>query len=56
SQGVAAWLRHHGAEAETLDGGFLAWVEPGMMLYDPFFRWSREAVQETHNWPAGRAA
>jgi rhodanese-related sulfurtransferase len=25
SEGVAAWLRHAGAEAETLDGGFLAW-------------------------------
>jgi len=25
SQGVAAWLRHEGVEAETLEGGFEAW-------------------------------
>src|ERR1700721_947338 len=25
SQGVAAWLRHAGAKAESLDGGFEAW-------------------------------
>lgn len=25
SQGVAAWLRHEGIAAETLEGGFLAW-------------------------------
>src|SRR3954469_13074462 len=27
SQGVAAWLRHAGARAESLEGGFEAWVE-----------------------------
>lgn len=27
SQGVAAWLRHAGARAESLDGGFEAWVK-----------------------------
>jgi rhodanese-related sulfurtransferase len=26
SQGVAAWLRHEGIEAESLEGGFEAWV------------------------------
>ena len=26
SHGVAAWLRHSGVEAETLDGGSLAWA------------------------------
>jgi rhodanese-related sulfurtransferase len=26
SQGVAAWLRHYGADAITLEGGFEAWV------------------------------
>ena len=25
SEGTAAWLRHAGVEAETLDGGFVAW-------------------------------
>jgi rhodanese-related sulfurtransferase len=29
SQGVAAWLRHAGAEAETLEGGFEAWRDAG---------------------------
>jgi rhodanese-related sulfurtransferase len=27
SQGTAAWLRHAGARAETLEGGFEAWVQ-----------------------------
>ena len=31
-QGVAAWLRHAGAEAETLEGGFEAWAAAGMPL------------------------
>ena len=29
SQGVAAWLRHAGAEAEVLEGGFGAWAAGG---------------------------
>ena len=32
SQGVAALLRHDGIEAETLEGGFLAWRDAGQML------------------------
>ncbi len=32
SEGVAAWLRHEGARAETLEGGFLAWAEAGLPL------------------------
>ncbi len=32
SEGVAAWLRHEGANAETLEGGFLAWAEAGLPL------------------------
>lgn len=32
SQGVAAWLRHAGAEAESLDGGVLAWAEQGLPM------------------------
>jgi rhodanese-related sulfurtransferase len=32
-------------------------LDAAMMLYDAFFRWSRDAVAETHNWPApARAA
>lgn len=27
SQGAAAWLRHEGVRAETLEGGFIAWRE-----------------------------
>ena len=31
---------------------------PGMLLYDAFYRWCRDATDETHNWPnpRGRAA
>jgi rhodanese-related sulfurtransferase len=32
SQGVAAWLRHEGIEAESLEGGFEAWVAAGALL------------------------
>ena len=32
SQGVAAWLRHAGANAEALEGGFAAWAEAGGLL------------------------
>jgi rhodanese-related sulfurtransferase len=35
SQGVAAWLRHAGARAETLEGGFEAWVQSKGMLVRP---------------------
>ena len=30
----------------------LAQLEAGMMLYDAFFRWSRDATEEGHDWPA----
>ncbi|MBX9699062.1 MAG: sulfurtransferase/chromate resistance protein [Acetobacteraceae bacterium] len=32
SQGVAAWLRHAGGRAETLEGGFLGWEAAGLPL------------------------
>ena len=35
SQGVAAWLRHAGARAENLEGGFEAWVKAGGLLVRP---------------------
>lgn len=35
SQGVAAWLRHAGIAAESLEGGFEAWVAAGGLLVLP---------------------
>jgi rhodanese-related sulfurtransferase len=35
SQGVAAWLRHAGAQAENLDGGFEAWLKANGLLVRP---------------------
>ena len=30
-------------------------LEAGMILYDAFYRWARDATEETHNWPSGKA-
>jgi rhodanese-related sulfurtransferase len=30
-------------------------LEAGMLLYDAFYRWCRDAADETHNWPAKKA-
>lgn len=30
----------------------LVQLEAGMALYDAFYRWARDAADETHNWPA----
>ena len=27
-------------------------LEAGMLIYDAFYRWARDATEETHNWPA----
>ena len=35
SEGVAAWLRHAGRAAETLDGGFAAWAAAGLPMLRP---------------------
>ena len=32
SEGTAAWLRHDGIEAQTLEGGFEAWEKAGELL------------------------
>jgi hypothetical protein len=32
SQGVSAWMRHHGIAAQTLEGGFAAWRAEGHLL------------------------
>jgi hypothetical protein len=34
----------------------LAQLEAAMPLYDAFYRWCRDAVEETHNWPTPRQA
>lgn len=31
----------------------LAQLDAGMLLYDAFHRWCRDATEETHNWPSG---
>lgn len=31
-------------------------VEAGMLIYDAFYRWLRDARDETHNWPAAALA
>jgi hypothetical protein len=31
-------------------------LEAGMALYDAFYRWCRDATEETHNWPSPRGA
>ena len=30
-------------------------LEAGMTLYDSFYRWCRDATDETHNWPTSKA-
>jgi rhodanese-related sulfurtransferase len=34
----------------------LAQLDAGMGLYDAFYRWCRDATDETHNWPVARPA
>jgi rhodanese-related sulfurtransferase len=29
-------------------------LESGMTLYDAFYRWARDATEETHNWPTNK--
>ncbi|MCG7393478.1 sulfurtransferase/chromate resistance protein [Microvirga sp. ACRRW] len=33
----------------------LAQLEAGLLLYDAFYRWCRDATEETHNWPSQKA-
>ncbi|MET4698110.1 rhodanese-related sulfurtransferase [Constrictibacter sp. MBR-5] len=47
SQGVAAWLRQSGAQAETLEGGFEAWAATGSLLVRPEHLPSRDAEGST---------
>lgn len=32
----------------------LAQLEAGMAIYDAFYRWARDAVDEQHNWPVSK--
>lgn len=34
----------------------LAQLEAGLILYDAFYRWCRDATGETHNWPSAKPA
>ena len=34
----------------------LVQLEAAMVMYDAFYRWCRDASEETHNWPAGKTA
>jgi hypothetical protein len=29
-------------------------LDAGMLLYDAFYRWCRDATEETHNWPSAK--
>jgi rhodanese-related sulfurtransferase len=31
-------------------------LEAGLLLYDAFYRWCRDATEETHNWPGRKGA
>jgi hypothetical protein len=30
----------------------LAQLEDGILIYDAFYRWARDATEERHNWEA----
>ncbi|MBR0670609.1 chromate resistance protein ChrB domain-containing protein [Neoroseomonas soli] len=47
SQGVAAWLRHAGANAESVEGGFEAWRDAGLPLVSPTHVPPRDAQGRT---------
>ena len=47
SQGVAAWLRHAGATAESVDGGIEGWIASGGLLVRPNHLPARDAAGRT---------
>ena len=47
SQGTAAWLRHAGARAEYLEGGFEAWAAGNFLLVQPTHLPPRDALGRT---------
>jgi rhodanese-related sulfurtransferase len=48
SEGVAAWLRHHGADAQNLEGGFIAWEQAGLPLVPQAKLPARDGHARTH--------
>ena len=45
-----------GAPGTSLDDLLLSvGREAGILLYDAFYRWCRDASGETHNWPTNKA-
>lgn len=67
SQGVAAWLRSEGPQADHLQGGIYGWrdatglsrqfkadqarLAAGFTLHDALYRWARHGQGEIHGWP-----
>ncbi|WP_203076921.1 chromate resistance protein ChrB domain-containing protein [Falsiroseomonas ponticola] len=47
SEGVAAWLRHEGARAAVLEGGFAAWRDARLPLLEPAAIPPRDAQRRT---------
>jgi rhodanese-related sulfurtransferase len=47
AQGTAAWLRHAGARAEFLEGGFEGWVEAHSIVVSPARVPPRDALDRT---------
>jgi rhodanese-related sulfurtransferase len=48
SEGTAAWLRHSGADAQNLEGGFVAWEQAGLPLVPQAKLPARDAQGRTH--------
>src|SRR5215218_6128450 len=47
SEGVAAWLRHEGIPADSLDGGALAWAQAGLPMVPEIVLPPRDAQGRT---------
>ena len=43
-----------GEPVERRKAGQAEQLEAGMLLYDAFYRWCRDATTETHNWPTNK--
>ena len=52
SEGAAAWLRHEGLDAQTLEGGFEAWKQAGQ----PLVRTDKLPRATTRAGPSGSRA
>src|SRR5262249_41823642 len=46
---LAAWLG-----LSRMYDDDLAQLDAGMLLYDAFYRWARDATSETHDWPTSK--